>query len=130
MPGLRLPAYVYRGLEPEERPYQNHRGIAIFNKEASMALEDKTLTCAECGKSFIFTIGEQEFYESKGLQNEPKRCPDCRVNRKQTRGSGRPRQMFKATCARCGSECEVPFEPRQERPVYCSNCYATEKPAR
>ncbi len=95
-----------------------------------MALTDKTLTCAECGKSFVFTIGEQEFYSSKGLQNEPKRCPDCRSNRKQSHsGSGKSRQMFKATCARCGAECEVPFEPRQERPVYCSNCYASEKPA-
>lgn len=96
-----------------------------------MAIADKTLTCAECGKSFVFTIGEQEFYSSKGLQNEPKRCPDCRSNRKQARsgGSGKARQMFKATCARCGTECEVPFEPRQERPVYCSNCYAATKPA-
>lgn len=97
-----------------------------------MALADKTLTCAECGKSFVFTIGEQEFYSSKGLQNEPKRCPDCRSNRKQARsgGSGKPRQMFQAICARCGTECEVPFEPRQERPVYCSNCYAATKPER
>ncbi|MCX6004198.1 MAG: zinc-ribbon domain containing protein [Chloroflexi bacterium] len=97
-----------------------------------MALEEKTLTCAECGKPFIFTIGEQEFYESKGLQNEPKRCADCRSNRKQSRGrnSGQPRQMYHATCARCGSDCEVPFEPRQERPVYCSNCYAETKPTR
>ncbi|MBN1689891.1 MAG: zinc-ribbon domain containing protein [Dehalococcoidia bacterium] len=97
-----------------------------------MALTDKNLTCAECGGSFVFTVGEQEFYQSKGLQNEPKRCPDCRTSRKQSRsgGAGKPRQMFKATCARCGAECEVPFEPRQERPVYCSNCYASSKPER
>ena len=94
-----------------------------------MALTDKTLNCAECSKSFTFTIGEQEFYQSKGLQNEPKRCPECRNNRK-SRSDGAPRQMYQATCARCGTDCEVPFQPRQERPVYCSNCYATEKPAR
>jgi CxxC-x17-CxxC domain-containing protein len=106
-------------------------GIAIINKEALMALADKTLICAECGKSFVFTTGEQEFYQAKGLQNDPKRCPECRSNRKQTRSgnSGKARQMYKATCAKCGIECEVPFEPRQERPVYCSNCYAEIKPA-
>lgn len=95
-----------------------------------MALTDKTLTCNECGKSFTFTIGEQEFYQQKGLQNEPKRCPECRNNRKNRTGAGATKQMFKATCARCGADCEVPFQPRQERPVYCSSCYATQKPAR
>lgn len=131
LPGLRFPAYVSRGLEPKGLN-QNHRRIVIFNKEALMALADKTLTCAECGKSFVFTTGEQEFYQSKGLQNEPKRCPECRVNRKQSHGhnSGQPRQMYHATCARCGCDCEVPFEPKQERPVYCSSCYEASKPAR
>lgn len=33
--------------------------------------EDKTLICKECGKEFVFTAGEQEFYASKGFENEP-----------------------------------------------------------
>ncbi|MBQ5566206.1 MAG: zinc-ribbon domain-containing protein, partial [Clostridia bacterium] len=36
--------------------------------------EDKTLTCKECGKEFVFSASEQEFYASKGFQNEPKKC--------------------------------------------------------
>ena len=36
-----------------------------------MAFQDKTLTCKECGKEFIFTAGEQEFYAEKGFENEP-----------------------------------------------------------
>jgi CxxC-x17-CxxC domain-containing protein len=36
---------------------------------------------------------------------------------------GPARQMFQAVCAQCGQDTEVPFEPRQGRPVYCSNCY-------
>jgi len=42
---------------------------------------DKTLSCTDCKDGFIWTKGEQEFYEKKGF-NEPKRCPDCRAKRK------------------------------------------------
>ena len=94
-----------------------------------MDFQDKLLQCSDCGKEFTFTAGEQEFYASRGLQNEPRRCPECRRARKSERygNSGyRPqRQMFPAICAECGKETEVPFEPREERPVYCSECYKT-----
>jgi CxxC-x17-CxxC domain-containing protein len=33
-------------------------------------------------------------------------------------------KMYPAICATCGKECEVPFQPREGRPVYCSECYA------
>lgn len=33
------------------------------------------------------------------------------------------RSMHKAICAQCGNECEVPFRPSGERPVYCSDCF-------
>ena len=94
-----------------------------------MALADKTLTCVECGQSFSFTVGEQEFYRSRGLQNEPGRCPECRAARRanRARGYGQPRTMYPAVCASCGGDCEVPFEPKEDRPVYCSACYATMK---
>ncbi|MGZ3646193.1 MAG: zinc-ribbon domain containing protein, partial [Ktedonobacteraceae bacterium] len=36
-----------------------------------MSFEDKTLRCRECGNDFIFTAGEQEFYQQKGLMNQP-----------------------------------------------------------
>ena len=63
--------------------------------------EDKTLICKECGAEFVFTAGEQEFYASKGFVNEPQRCKACR-----------------------GQEAKVPFRPREDRPVYCSECFA------
>ena len=44
--------------------------------------EDKTLTCVDCGKEFVFTAGEQEFYAEKEYQNEPKRCKECRMAEK------------------------------------------------
>lgn len=48
-------------------------------------MEDKTLTCKDCGCEFIFTVGEQEFYKEKGFANEPQRCPECRAAKKRQR---------------------------------------------
>ncbi|SFB18207.1 zinc-ribbon domain-containing protein [Clostridium frigidicarnis] len=45
-------------------------------------MEDRTLVCKDCGKEFVFTAGEQEFFKSKGFENDPVRCPDCRRARK------------------------------------------------
>ncbi len=95
-----------------------------------MAFEDKTLECSDCGTSFTFSAEEQEFFQSKGYTNEPKRCLACRQARKTERygndsyGSRSPRQMFPAVCAECGKDTEVPFQPREGRPVYCSDCYS------
>lgn len=51
-----------------------------------MMPEDRILKCKECGRDFVFTAGEQEFYTQKGFQNEPARCPPCRHARKKDRG--------------------------------------------
>ena len=120
---------------------------------------DKTLTCRDCGNTFTFTEGEQEFYNSRGY-SEPQRCPDCRAAKKAARNAGggsygssssygggsgysdsyssgssyggggggysdrAPRQMTQVTCSNCGKETEVPFVPRGDRPVYCSDCFS------
>ena len=87
--------------------------------------EDKTLVCRDCGKEFVWTAGEQEFYASRGFENQPQRCKACRDARKNAvRGE---RQMFDAVCAACGKACKVPFQPREDRPVYCSECFAKMK---
>jgi len=87
--------------------------------------DDKTLICKECGAEFVFTAGEQEFFSSKGFVNEPQRCKNCRDNRKNAAKSDR--EMFTAICAECGKEAKVPFRPRDDRPVYCSECFAAKK---
>jgi CxxC-x17-CxxC domain-containing protein len=90
---------------------------------------DQTLRCRECGRDFVFTAGEQEFYSSRGLMHPPARCPECRAARKASMSGGgyggdrRERQMFTATCSNCGNEARVPFQPRGDKPVYCSDCY-------
>ncbi len=100
-----------------------------------MSFEDKDLTCVECGTSFVFSGEEQEQFQSRGYTNEPKRCPECRAARKQRTGGGgggydQRREMFPAVCAQCGKDTEVPFQPRGDRPVYCSDCFRTMGPQR
>ena len=60
---------------------------------------DKTLVCKDCGREFVFSASEQEFYAEKGFENEPQRCRDCRAARKANRGQGNGRPMFDAVCA-------------------------------
>lgn len=54
------------------------------------------------------------------------RSPRKKPNRGFKRNFGQ-REMHKATCAECGKECEVPFKPVQDRPVYCKDCFMKRK---
>jgi len=96
-----------------------------------MSYQDKSIQCSDCGTTFTFSAEEQELFASRGYTNEPKRCEPCRQTRKSERYGSRPqRQMFPATCAQCGKDTQVPFEPREGRPVYCSDCYNKAKLSR
>lgn len=84
--------------------------------------EDKNLTCRECGEEFPFTAGEQEFYAEKGFENEPQRCKDCRMKRRNA--SREAREMHNTVCADCGGEAKIPFKPMEGKSYYCSECFA------
>lgn len=89
--------------------------------------QDETLRCRDCGEEFVFTARDQEFFAEKGFTNKPIRCKNCRNARKSERndGGGRraPREMYDAVCANCGKPTQVPFMPKNDRPVYCSDCF-------
>ena len=91
-----------------------------------MAFEDRTLECRDCGTEFTFSGGEQEFFQERGLANDPVRCPSCRAARRRTKaGVGEyAQQMYPAVCAECGTDTELPFEPKPGTPVYCKDCFA------
>ena len=95
--------------------------------------QDRILVCRDCGNEFTFTAGEQEFYASKGLTNAPGRCPSCRSARRggMSSNAGRaPREQHDAICASCGNPTTVPFIPREDRPVYCSDCFQAQRQSR
>ena len=80
------------------------------------------LTCRDCGAQFVFSAGEQQFYEQKGFEHEPARCPPCRQARRRDRNAGE-RVMHDAVCSQCGQATQVPFSPRPDKPVYCQDCF-------
>ena len=108
-----------------------------------MSYVDRTLTCVDCGIDFVHSGADQEFYAQKGFASDPKRCPSCRSSRRASRsyggytdvrsiggprgyerGDDRPiREYFAVICSRCGNAAQVPFKPRQDKPVYCSDCF-------
>ncbi len=109
------------------------------------AYADRTITCVDCGVEFIHSAVDQEFYAQKGCVSDPKRCMGCRATRRTARdvaedtylpGSPRgyerghqpvDREYFAAICTRCGNAAQVPFRPRMDKPVYCSDCFRAVK---
>ena len=107
--------------------------------------EDKNLTCVECNTSFVYSADDQQFHASKGY-TEPKRCPSCRSARRNSGGGSyggstsyssggyssygggdsyrQQREMHPATCAECNKQTQVPFLPRGDKAVYCSDCFS------
>lgn len=92
-----------------------------------MTFEDKTLSCRDCLQAFVFTVGEQEFFAAKNLQNEPVRCSNCRVNQRLLRQGKDPSQSSEVSCHDCGAATRVPFKPTGAKPVYCSICFQKSK---
>lgn len=102
-----------------------------------MSFQDKTLTCQDCNEAFTFSADDQQYHAEKGYTNEPKRCPVCRASRRSGGGSAgggsgygsSQREMHPVTCAQCGKQTQVPFLPRGDRPVYCSDCFSRQPQA-
>lgn len=97
-----------------------------------MEYTDRELTCVDCNESFIFSADDQSYHAEKGYENEPKRCSTCRAVKRSSRNSmGRgggfgnrgPREMHTIQCSDCNKDAQVPFLPRGDKPVYCSECY-------
>lgn len=113
--------------------------------------DDKTLTCRDCLASFTFTTGEQEFYERKGFEGTPSRCPECRITARRSGsgysgGSSRggysggdarsgpgpalPEQLFTGTCARCGQNTQTTARLIMgDGTIYCPDCITPQEAA-
>ena len=104
-------------------------------------MEDREMhkaTCSDCGAEC-----EVPFKPTEG---KPVRCQDCFKKSRPRRDNNsrrdnfsrnsfgrndrfdrRPQEMHKATCADCGKQCEVPFKPSGDKPVYCRECYSNHR---
>ncbi len=102
-----------------ERP-EMHRAIcAECGKECEVPFKptnDKPVYCSSC------------FEKQSGGDRFNRRSSDRGFDRGSNRRSDRPRfgdkQMYKVICDKCHKECEVPFKPTSDKPVYCSDCFS------
>ena len=88
----------------------------------TMPFVDKTLECRDCHQAFAFTVGEQEFFASKGLVNQPARCSGCRIKNRLIKDGKSLDSSTEVACHECGTITRVPFKPSGARPVYCLTC--------
>jgi CxxC-x17-CxxC domain-containing protein len=92
-----------------------------------MDIQDKRIQCVDCGREFVFTVGEQEFFRQRGLVNQPKRCKQCKAKQVEVFQPGMIRTSNRVetpvVCSLCGKETTVPFVPKQRRPVLCRDCF-------
>lgn len=87
---------------------------------------DRELNCTDCPVTFIFSAGEQRFFEERDLKDAPKRCHECRHKKKRERAvakGGTVAEEFPAVCTECGVETTLPFKPMNDKPVFCRNCF-------
>ena len=77
--------------------------------------------CDNCGKECQVPF--------KPTSGKPSYCSNCFEKNgggESRRPQGRnfeERRMFDAVCSNCGNNCQLPFQPRDDKPVFCSNCF-------
>jgi CxxC-x17-CxxC domain-containing protein len=84
--------------------------------------QDRTLTCVDCDGTFTFSADDQAYYAAQGW-HEPRRCRLCRAVKHQQHGDFAGLKTWPIVCDCCGESDTVPFEPRDDRPLYCHRCY-------
>lgn len=95
---------------------------------------DIKLQCKDCGKEFVFSAGEQEFYKSHNLR-PPIRCQDCRKRKKaglqkpaanefsQKQNLKTGTAQYEIVCSSCNKTTKVPFKPRNPVGILCAECF-------
>ena len=115
--------------------------------------ESTSVTCADCGNQctvpFVPRSNKPVYCSDCFRQNKPQDSGNDRYSRddrssrnsrddryskysRDDRGSrnsrDNDREDTEVTCADCGNQCTVPFVPRSNKPVYCSDCFRQNKP--
>jgi len=77
----------------------------------------------------VFDIPLQRFFAARSWA--PIAAGKAIVAYENTGGMGRPMVQGNWTCSECGTAItELPFEPAQDRPIYCRDCWRNKRPPR
>jgi CxxC-x17-CxxC domain-containing protein len=104
-----------------------HPSLNSRVREECSMFADRDVLCVSCGATFVFSTGEQQFFQEKGFTNIPKRCKQCKAKRQS--GTGLRRIETHVTCSQCGIDTTVPFKPTQGKPVLCRTCFSSKPKA-
>jgi len=63
-------------------------------------------------------------YEHRGKRDFKDRGPNKDRAKRKNKDFKRDFEFTKVTCSGCGSDCEVPFKPTSNKPVFCSDCFS------
>ena len=126
------------------RSFRNSRDDSGSRYSRDDRRESTTVTCADCGTEcqvpFVPRTDKPVYCSDCFRQNKPQDSGNDRYSRddrgsrysRDDRGSRYSRddrrESTTVTCADCGTECQVPFVPRTDKPVYCSDCFRQNKP--
>ena len=129
---------------PNRNSSFNDRPSRSFRNSRDNDREDTTVTCADCGDQctipFVPKTDRPVYCRDCFRKNKPDDSGNDRSSRddrgsrysRDDRGSrnfrDNDREETTVTCADCGDECTVPFVPRSNKPVYCSDCFRKNKP--
>ena len=82
--------------------------------------------CSECGKDCEVPFkptGDKPIFCSDCFRNKRNAEPRRSSGRDSRRFSSGDKRMHKVVCDKCGKECEVPFKPTSNKPIYCNQCF-------
>lgn len=86
--------------------------------------KDINLICKDCGKPFIFSAGDQQFYVKQSFVNAPTRCKQCRAKYQENKYKGV--EIFNISCRSCDKVGKLPVKPTHPKEVLCEDCFLAE----
>jgi CxxC-x17-CxxC domain-containing protein len=108
----------------EDSPSKSYR-----NSQDQRKNQLTTVMCADCGEEcqipFVPTTDRPVYCSECFRKNKPQENRDDRGSR-YSRDDRKP-ERFTAECDNCGDVCDLPFKPKFDRPVYCSECFSKVK---
>ena len=92
-----------------------------MTEPAPTAFADVELLCKDCGKPFVFTAREQQFFVKQGFEHVPTRCANCRTLLREKREAGR--QFVSLRCKVTGKIGRLPIEVDDPTDAYTAEAF-------
>ena len=116
--------------EKPSRSFRNSKNNLSYSRKEKHN-EPVIVTCSDCGQECEIPFvpkHDRPVYCSDCFKRNKPRGPNDKRNDKSYSRKDKHNEPVIVTCSDCGQECEIPFVPKHDRPVYCSDCFKRNKP--